>query len=71
MEEEKINDLVAHIIYEGVHDGKSEFYCAESCLIADFRIRSIQKAEIYEIKLRYNAISGRLLPKREFVGYFF
>ena len=64
MGEEKINDLVAHIIYEGVHDGRSDFYCA------DFRLRGIQKAEIYEIKLRYNAISGRLLPKREFVGYF-
>ena len=70
MGEEKINDLVAHIIYEGVHDGKSEFYCAESCLIADFRLRGIQTAELYEIKLRYNAVSGRLVPRREFVGYF-
>ena len=70
MGEEKINDLVAHIIYEGVHDGKSEFYCAESCLIADFRLRNIQTAELYEIKLCYNVVSGRLVPKREFVGYF-
>ena len=37
MGEEKINDLVAYIIYEGVHNGKSEFYCAEFCLIAGFR----------------------------------
>ena len=70
MGEEKINDLVAHIIYEGVHDGKSEFYCAESCLIADFRLRGIQTAELYEIKLCYNAVSGRIVSKREFVGYF-
>ena len=70
MEAEKVNGPVAHIIYEGVHDGKSEFYCAESCLIADFCIRGIQKAEIYEIKLRYNVVSGQLIPKREFVGYF-
>ena len=70
MEAEKVNDLVAHIIYEGVHDGKSEFYCAESCLIADFRLRGIQTAELYEMKLRYNAVSVRLVPKREFVCYF-
>ena len=65
---EKINDLVAHIIYEAVYDGKSEYYCAETCMITNLQLHGVRNAKLYEIHLRYNATSGLLVPHREFMG---
>lgn len=61
-----VKDLVAHILYEGVYDeDKSEYFCTELALEADFHWRGITHYEVYEIRLGYDSASGKVVAMRK------
>lgn len=61
-----LKDLVAHLLYEGVYDGKSEFYCTQFALEVDFDFRGITAYEVYEVRLQCEE-SGRGIAHKKLV----